>query len=359
MRVLLVGPYPPPHGGVQTHVVAIRGFLRARGIPCVVVNITRHRKTNSDDVYYPKSALGLIGVLLRLKYDIIHLHFGGDLTGRLLALGLVCTLMPRAKTVLTFHSGGYPSSTEGKAAAYWTVRGFVLRRFDAVVGVNAQLVEMFRRFGVLAARTRAIAPHAVVDRQAGDPRDMADSLRRFYQTHSPVLLTVGGFEPEYVIPAQLDMLGSLREKLPNAGLVVIGSGSLERDTREYARTKPYAEHALLCGDVPHAATLLAIAQADLLLRPTLYDGDSIAVREALHLGTPVLATDNGMRPSGVHLMTDVSPEAFSCRVMECLQRPTASPQNGEEGEQNLEAVLRLYSDLRPDLRPQQPATVWQ
>ena len=27
MRVLQLGPYPPPHGGVQTNLVAIRAFL--------------------------------------------------------------------------------------------------------------------------------------------------------------------------------------------------------------------------------------------------------------------------------------------------------------------------------------------
>ena len=60
-------------------------------------------------------------------------------------------------------------------------------------------------------------------------------------------------------------------------------------------------HILLAGDVPHDVTLRAIEQSDALLRTTLYDGDSICVREALHLGTPVIATDNGMRPLGCDL----------------------------------------------------------
>jgi len=59
---------------------------------------------------------------------------------------------------------------------------------------------------------------------------------------------------------------------------------------------------LLCGDVPHAVTLRAIAESDVFLRTTLYDGDSISVREALHAGVCVIATDNGMRPDGIHLI---------------------------------------------------------
>ncbi len=39
-----------------------------------------------------------------------------------------------------------------------------------------------------------------------------------------------------------------------------------------------------------------------MLRTTWYDGDAISVREALHFGVPVIASDNGMRPEGTHLI---------------------------------------------------------
>ena len=71
---------------------------------------------------------------------------------------------------------------------------------------------------------------------------------------------------------------------------------------------------LLCGDVPHALTLRLIAESDLFLRTTLYDGDSVAIREALQLGTPVIASDNGMRPAGVHLIPCRSSEALRDRA---------------------------------------------
>src|ERR1700751_2746248 len=115
MRGLQLGPYPPPHGGVQSNLVAIRSFLRKRGIPCAVINITRHRKQEADEVYYPESAFQLVWLLRQLKYDILHLHLGGVLSRRLLGLSMVCTLQPGCKTVMTFHSGGFPSTPEGRA----------------------------------------------------------------------------------------------------------------------------------------------------------------------------------------------------------------------------------------------------
>ncbi len=60
LRALFLGAYPPPHGGVQTHLVALRDFLLRQGIPCEVINLTRCRKKNGGGVFYPRSALGVL-----------------------------------------------------------------------------------------------------------------------------------------------------------------------------------------------------------------------------------------------------------------------------------------------------------
>jgi glycosyltransferase involved in cell wall biosynthesis len=347
LKILLMGPVPPPHGGVQTHLMAIRKFLEHKGVPCAVINITGNRKPEGDNFYFPKNAAGLLWRLIRVKSDVIHLHFGGNLSLRLLALTLVCCAHRRAKTVMTFHSGGYPQSPEGRAASPRTLRGFVLRRLDCVIGVNLELVDMFHRFGVSPKKTRCILPHAFPLNQSSDESSSWPmALQTFFQDHDPVLLTVGGLEPEYQIREQIDMLGPLLKQRPAAGLVIIGGGSLESEIRHHIKSKEYAEHVLLCGDVPHAATLEAIRKCDLLLRITLYDGDSIAVREALFVGTPVLATDTGMRPDGVSLVRDPSPESLSTSVIDCLLRLKPHPTRMDDaGETNLEAVLQVYTEL--------------
>ena len=123
---------------------------------------------------------------------------------------------------------------------------------------------------------------------------MPEPVRKFFESHEHVLLTVGLLEPEYDLALQIDVM----EQFPGIGLLIIGSGSLEAELRAMIAAKPYGKDILLAGDVPHAATLRAIQQCDMLLRTTHYDGDSISVREALHLGTPVIASNNGMRPGG-------------------------------------------------------------
>ncbi|HOQ46105.1 MAG TPA: glycosyltransferase [Bryobacteraceae bacterium] len=344
MRVVLLGPYPPPHGGVQTNLTAIRAYLLERGEECAVINLHRFRSGRGEAVFHPESALEALWLLARLRADVIHLHIGGDLTPRLLGLCLVCCAMPGRKAVLTFHSGGYPSSEAGRRAAPFSLRGFVFRRFERIIAVNLEIAEMFARFGVAPERVRTIAPHALPPAQPHT--EMPAPLREFFGAHSPVLLSVGLLEPEYDLPLQIEALGAIRARFPNAGLALIGAGSLEADLRRRIAEQPWAEHILLCGDVPHPGTLAAIAAADVLLRTTLYDGDSVSVREALHLGTPVVATDNGMRPAGVRLISASNAAALCRAVADAVQAPRTRPAaKRDTGQENIEAVYKLYREL--------------
>lgn len=342
MRVVQLGPYPPPHGGVQTNLVAIRELLRSQGHECLAVNITRNRREDRDGVFYPRSAGELMRLLWRLKADLLHLHFGGDLTPRLLGLALFCTSLPGRHTVMTFHSGGYPGSPAGQSAAPHTLRGFVLRRFDGLIAVNPQIAAMFETFGVPARHIRTILPFVVKPPDRSLP--MPERLASFLAEHRPILLTVGLLEPEYDLEFQIDVLGEVRKRYPDTGLIIAGSGSLEDQLRAYIASKEWRDHVLLYGDMPHPVTLRATLECDALLRTTLYDGDSVSVREALYLGTPVIATDNGMRPPGVRLIPPRNPERLRNMIFEALSSGREERAPVGDGQENIRAVLDFYRE---------------
>ena len=343
MRVVQLGPYPPPHGGVQTNLVAIREYLRRSGHTCDVLNLTRFRREDSDGVYYPVGAAALMRLLWRLPADILHLHFGGDLTPRLLGLALFCTLLPGRKTVLTFHSGGYPGSPAGRTAAPATLRGFVLRRLDGLIGVNPKIAALFARFGARPERIRTILPFAVEPPDRSLP--LPPRLSAFLNAHSPTLLTVGLLEPEYDLAMQIDAMAGILERYPRAGLLLVGAGSLEESLRARIAALPYRDRVLLYGDMPHEVTLRATLECDLLLRTTLYDGDSVSVREALYIGTPVIATDNGMRPEGVHLIPPSDAGRLRDAVCDLLSGERTRRAPGGDGQENTRAVVRFYQEL--------------
>lgn len=343
MRVLLLGPYSPPHGGIQTNVVSLRRYLQEQGTECRVIDLNRLRRTDGKGVYGPHNAVHLLWLLFRLPADIVHLHIGGNLTARLLGLSLICGWLPWRKSVLTFHSGGYPSSAKGRKANRNTLRGWIMRQFDRVIAVNQEIVDLFGRYGLPRDHVRLIQPHSL---PAEPPAlKLPDPLRSFRAAHDPVLLSVGGLEPEYGLPQQIDLLGLLRETFPDAGLTLIGSGSLQNVLSERINEKPYKDHILMCGDVDRSVTLRMIADCNLFLRTTCFDGDSIAVREALHFGVPVVASDSAVRPEGTYLFP--AGDLLSLRevVERVLRENVRRTPHGTAREENLEAVAELYTEL--------------
>ena len=350
MRVLQLGPFPPPWGGVQTHIVSLRNYLRRHDVPCAVINITGNRKVNEDEVYYPKSARELTALLRSLEYDVVHTHVGGTMPTRVLGLLLATACVPGKRSVLTFHSGGFPSSAAGRSARARSLLGFVLRRLDAVIGVNAELVALFRRVGVRAERAHLVPPFSFgpeLRALAERGRDgLSLPLREFFDAHSPVLLTVGLLEPEYDLELQIAALERVRARYPSAGLAIFGSGSLAEKLRDQIAAAPAGQHVYLAGDVPREQTLAAIGACDVLLRTTLYDGDAISVRESLCIGTPVIATDNSMRPPGVRLVPTHDLDALVGAVeavVDGSNDPTSIADSDDEA--NLAAVVDLYARL--------------
>jgi glycosyltransferase involved in cell wall biosynthesis len=343
MRVLQIGPYSPPHGGIQAHVVALRKFLQENGVVCDVIDVNRFRVTDGAGVFGPRNAMHLFWLLLTLPADVVHLHVGGNLTSRLLALSLICGWLPNRKSILTFHSGGYPTSPEGLKASPRTLRGRILSQFDRVIGVNQPIVDVFKRYGVSDSHVKLIAPHAL----PGFPTEveLTKPFDEFFKQHHPVMLSVGLLEPEYDLKIQIDVLGEVLDRFPQAGLIMIGSGSLETELRRCIATKPYREHIMLPGDVPRHITLRVIAESDLFLRTTLFDGDSISLREAKHFDVPVIATDRAARPEGVRIIPAEHRSALLQAIeLELAANRVKQSKTGPDN-RNLEAVLRIYNEM--------------
>ena len=344
MHVLQLGPYPPPEGGINRNMLAIRDELLKSGHRCSIIATSRSSNVVEEpDVYHPRSAFALVQLLFKIDYDILHLHVGGGITSRVLALIFICSLFRRGKSILSFHSGGYTETDEGRAARRMSVRGYIFRRFARIVVVNPLLADVFERYGAKRENIRVIYPfvHKLPDENVEVPAKLAEFARK----SKPVLLTVGLLEDEYDLFMQIDAMENVLEQFPEAGLIIVGSGSLHDRLAAAIAEKTHAEKILLAGDVEHAITLHLINDADILLRTTVFDGDAISVREALFLDTPVIATDNGMRPEGVHLIPVSDKVALVEAIKTVANAVRKERSQGEAGNQNILDIMNLYNEI--------------
>ena len=127
--------------------------------------------------------------------------------------------------------------------------------------------------------------------------------------------------------------------------MIVGDGSMRNEVENAIAATSYAANIMLAGNVEHAIVLHLIRDADILLRTTLFDGDAISVREALYLGTPVIATDNKMRPEGVHLIP-TSDRTGLARAILSLTAGKKTSTDPPPDNTYVRKVLKVYEDIR-------------
>jgi glycosyltransferase involved in cell wall biosynthesis len=127
------------------------------------------------------------------------------------------------------------------------------------------------------------------------------SILAWFGRHQPMLSTTLFFRPEYGFDLLATVVAQLRLRYPSVGCVVMGSGEQREEAERRIHEMGLEKNVLMLGDVNHDTCLALMSASDVFVRPTLEDGDSISVREALALGVPVVASDIGTRPAGAIL----------------------------------------------------------
>lgn len=303
MRVLLIGPHPPPHGGISVHVSGIRQQLTTAGIACRVLDTGLVRSG---------PAFGLTALRHAVAGWTLHLHTNGH-NVKSWWLALACGLAGqfRGGSILTLHSGMLPGYLE--SAPRWRRRQAALTcaLYRQVICVSPEIRSALVALGVDTRRMEVLPAYL----GNGSPEVSLDpQLLAWIGRHRPLFSTVLFFRPEYGFDTLVVALGRLRRRYPSFGCVVMGSGERRAEADRQVLDAGLEENMLLTGDVDHSACLALMPLCDAFLRPTLEDGDSISVREALALGVPVVASRAGTRPEGAILFRPGDVEEMAAKI---------------------------------------------
>ncbi len=310
MKILLIGPYPPPHGGVSVHVSGIHLQLIAAGIPCRVLDTGRDR-------------LGLVFGIVLLRHACqgwtLHLHTNGhNLKSWLVALGCGLAGLSSGGGILTLHSGMAPAYLH--AAPRWG-RGlarFVCSLYSRVICVSDGIRDALLSLGLTADRTE-IVPACLTTKRPEVSLD--PSILAWIGKRQPLLSTTLFFRPEYGFDLLATAVARLRLHYPWVGCLVMGSGEQRDQAERRIHEAGLEENVLLLGDVNHDTCLALMSVSDVFVRPTLADGDSTSVREALSLGVPVVASRIGSRPAGALLFQPGDAEELLTKVELAMAMP--------------------------------------
>jgi glycosyltransferase involved in cell wall biosynthesis len=247
-----------------------------------------------------------------LKGWTLHLHTNGhNVKSWLLALGCGLAGQCRGGCVLTLHSGMVPGYLENAPRWRRRLAALTCSLYRQVVCVSTEIGDAVLSLGLQPRRIEVLPAFLCTESPGASPEP---GLLAWVGRYRPLFSTVLFFRPEYGFDLLVACLARLSRLYPSFGCLVMGSGEQRAEAERRVREAGLEESVLLLGDVKHEACLALMSVCDVFLRPTLEDGDSISVREALSMGVPVVASRVGTRPAGVILFDPGDLEAMLAAI---------------------------------------------
>jgi glycosyltransferase involved in cell wall biosynthesis len=344
LRVCLVGPLPPPAGGMANQTMQLAGLLRGEGFHVDVVQtnaayrpawVGRLRGLRAFFRLLPY--VGQLWARLR-EADLVHLMANSGWSWFLFAVPAALVARLRSVPLVVNYRGGEAETfLNGNAGA---VRPIV-RRAAALVVPSSFLQQVFGRFGMVAT----IVPNIVdLGRFRPVPADPARPVH---------LIVTRNLEPIYDNATAIRAFLIVRERIPGARMTIAGEGPSRPSLEQLARELGASDAVTFCGRMANADIPALYASADVCINASLADNMPISVLEALASGVPVVSTRVGGVPHLVEheqtalLVEAANPQAMAEAVLRVLGD---APLRARLKAAGLEAVRRFdWASVKPKL----------
>ncbi len=318
VKILQIGNYPPPICGWAIQTKLVTEELRRRGYQCEVLKINENRAIKDPAYIDVQNGWDYLQKVVRYAADgyRLNVHVNGmSKKGYLLAL--LAVLVGRffcRPTLVTFH-GGLSQAYFPRHDSWKLHHAFrILFRLAGNIACDSSVIKQaIESYGIRPAK---VTPIATFSSQYLNfvPRVLAGDVEQLLADHRPVFFSYVSFRPEYRLDLVRECIRLYRRRYPEAGFIWLGFPAKElAAAREFADgwSKEEQSGLLILGNLEHDEFLTLMTRCFAYLRSPACDGVAASVLEALALGVPVVASENGRRPAGV-LTYDDSDAADMC-----------------------------------------------
>jgi glycosyltransferase involved in cell wall biosynthesis len=333
LKILSVGPYPPPYSGWSAAIREEIHALQDAGVECAILNTAPNRNDENAVGIGFNNAFEYLAALLRHAWRgfDFRLHVNGDsINGVLMVIAAqwIALILGR-RSALTFHAGADQQFFPDRGNLFLKLLWMLIFNSSRVVICNSEEVaELIREYKHSAERVFAI-PAFSSRRMLSQPVDFDEGTESFLLRHQPLFFAYFAYRPEYSLPEFFAVVDRLHEAFPQAGFIMVDDRTYcvpeVRDAMEtwYVRSR-FSSAILRTGNIDHDRFVSLLGRSTVYLRPHLRDGVASSVLEALALGVPVVAADNGFRPETVLTYPPDRPEdMFELAVRAVNMEPVA------------------------------------
>lgn len=312
LRIGLIGPLPPPAGGMANQTRQLAELLQAAGASVATVQVNAPYRPNwVGSVPVFRAIFRLVPYVIKLwrtagQVDLFHIMANSGWSWHLFAAPAVWLARWRGVAVVVNYRGGEADEFLKKSGS---VVRLSMRQVDALIVPSGFLQDVFARYGMAAT----IVPN-IIDLSLFKPRDTAPS-------DAPHLMVARNLEPLYDNATAIRAFQRVKATYPQARLTIAGSGPQEQDLRKMVLDNGLSGSVSFAGRLDRHAMAALYRSADIMLNPSLADNMPNSVLEAWASGVPVVSTNVGGIP---HLAQDgvnaslVPPGAPEAMAQACI-----------------------------------------
>lgn len=348
MKIINIGAYPPPYGGVSVHLKRLLEYLQENGQESLLIDVSPYPKDQDGVVNYSRIA-AIFYLLFRTPKSIVHFH---NFSIRNTLVYFMISF--RHKTILSFHNERFLDEIYSVALFWRKVVLYFLNRIDYFIVDTQKNLELVEK--IVEDRNRIfVIPEFIPP--AHIPLLENDAISAMRQKHQ-YLLASNAWQISFYKGQDLyglDILVDLLEKLifthkMDVGVVFllpnIGNEEyFEEITRRISSAKLTDHFIFITEPIEEATSLWQIS--DIVIRATNTDGNSLTILEALSIQVPVIASDCCERPEGVVLFKtrdrdDLCEKVLT--VLSSLESHRLKLKNINQ-EDNAATLLELYRNI--------------
>jgi glycosyltransferase involved in cell wall biosynthesis len=276
--------------------------------------------------------------LRRERFSLLHTHdYKTDL------LGVMAARRAGVPCVATVHGYVFVSR---RVRVYRRLDLLALRFFSMVITVSEDLRQELLAAGLPGERVVTI--HNAIDAEAFASQDIQPGAHLRQQLglgrNQPVITVVGRLIPGKGHRYFLEAAGQVLRALPEARFLVVGVGPLRGTLEALSVALGIQQAVSFLGFRRDVAALMKAS--DLIVLPSLEEGLSVVLLEALSLARPLVATAVGGTPEVVKhketgvLVPPADPKPLAEAMLYLLNHPEEGKRLAERGR---EIVLQQFS----------------
>jgi len=357
-KIAIIGSYPPAYGGVSVHIERLHLSLLSDSIESHVYNVSSS-VIGAENVLNMKSIFNWFKIMF-IKKDIFHMHTTSK-HWKILSFIYLISKVKNAKFIITYHSFRYKYDDFGFLSK--KILQFIFNNTAQFIVTNSDIKKKLSEFGVNNNKFNLIPAFLPPINDESSCEILPCEITNFIKNHNPIISAYahrtsnspvkinGNLTTDiYGVDLLVDVCIIVKEKFPNIGFVLcITHSGNEKKLKEIKRKiqKNNLSENLLIYVKPIVGLYKLWPKSDIFVRPTMTDGDSIALREALMAKTICIASDSVKRPTGTIIFKNNDVTDFANKINDVLNNSSCYKASMEEIyiQNNFDETMCIYNKL--------------